>query len=123
MFGKGIYFADVVTKSTNYCYTDPFNNTGLALLCEVALGNFRSKNLAEKINNIPNDVFQSVKGNGLIQPDRHIFFNGTRIAAGGLKSRQFSTSLYYNEYVVYDPAQIKVKYLFKLKFNYPENLN
>ena len=38
MFGKGIYFADMVTKSANYCWTSRSNNTGLMLLCEVALG-------------------------------------------------------------------------------------
>lgn len=38
MFGKGVYFADMVSKSANYCMTSPSNNTGLMLLCEVALG-------------------------------------------------------------------------------------
>lgn len=38
MFGKGIYFADMVSKSANYCSTNPSNSTGLLLLCEVALG-------------------------------------------------------------------------------------
>lgn len=38
MFGKGIYFADMVSKSANYCCTDHTNNTGLMLLCDVALG-------------------------------------------------------------------------------------
>lgn len=39
MFGKGIYFADMVSKSANYCCTNKNNNVGLMLLCEVALGN------------------------------------------------------------------------------------
>lgn len=39
MFGKGIYFADMVSKSANYCCADSVNSTGLMLLCEVALGN------------------------------------------------------------------------------------
>lgn len=38
MFGKGIYFADMVSKSANYCCTTPQNSTGLLLLCDVALG-------------------------------------------------------------------------------------
>lgn len=38
MFGKGIYFADMVSKSANYCMTSKNNDTGLLLLCEVALG-------------------------------------------------------------------------------------
>jgi poly [ADP-ribose] polymerase len=39
MFGKGIYFADMVSKSANYCLATKINNVGLVLLCEVALGN------------------------------------------------------------------------------------
>jgi len=39
MFGKGIYFADMVSKSANYCFTSHVNSVGLMLLCEVALGN------------------------------------------------------------------------------------
>lgn len=38
MFGKGIYFADMVSKSANYCCTNSTNPTGLMLLCDVALG-------------------------------------------------------------------------------------
>ncbi|GBP32813.1 Poly polymerase [Eumeta japonica] len=39
MFGKGIYFADMVSKSANYCCTSQSEPMGLMLLCEVALGN------------------------------------------------------------------------------------
>ncbi|XP_064402675.1 poly [ADP-ribose] polymerase 1-like isoform X3 [Halichondria panicea] len=38
MFGKGVYFADMVSKSANYCSTSRSDNEGLMLLCEVALG-------------------------------------------------------------------------------------
>ena len=38
MFGKGVYFADMVSKSAQYCFTTRENNTGLMLLCDVALG-------------------------------------------------------------------------------------
>lgn len=37
-FGKGIYFADLVSKSAQYCYTTDENPVGLMLLSEVALG-------------------------------------------------------------------------------------
>lgn len=39
MFGKGVYFADMVSKSANYCRTSSREPIGLMLLCEVALGN------------------------------------------------------------------------------------
>jgi len=32
MFGKGIYFADMVSKSANYCQTTRTNNTGLLMV-------------------------------------------------------------------------------------------
>ena len=37
MFGKGVYFADMVSKSANYCFTNSNNNTGLLILNEVFL--------------------------------------------------------------------------------------
>lgn len=39
MFGKGVYFADMVSKSANYCHTSQSDPVGLLLLAEVALGN------------------------------------------------------------------------------------
>lgn len=39
MFGKGIYFADMVSKSANYCHASQADPVGLILLGEVALGN------------------------------------------------------------------------------------
>lgn len=38
MFGKGVYFSDMASKSANYCYTSPSASQGCLLLCEVALG-------------------------------------------------------------------------------------
>ena len=40
MFGKGLYFADCISKSANYCYHEKYDNTGFLMLCEVALGEF-----------------------------------------------------------------------------------
>lgn len=47
MFGKGVYFADMCSKSANYCFTNKQNNTGLMLLCEVALGEMNDKYYAD----------------------------------------------------------------------------
>ena len=48
LFGKGIYFADMAGKSATYCYADTSNNTGLLLLCEVALGEPKLLNSSEE---------------------------------------------------------------------------
>ena len=37
-FGKGVYFADLAGKSAPYCCPYLSNNTGLFVLCQVALG-------------------------------------------------------------------------------------
>jgi poly [ADP-ribose] polymerase len=39
MFGKGIYLADMSSKSANYCCSYQSGNTALLLLCEAELGN------------------------------------------------------------------------------------
>jgi poly [ADP-ribose] polymerase 2/3/4 len=38
MFGKGVYLADISSKSANYCYPALSGNNALLLLCEVELG-------------------------------------------------------------------------------------
>eukprot|EP00962_Isochrysis_galbana_P036302 scaffold12524_cov103-Isochrysis_galbana.AAC.4 len=38
MFGKGVYFADMSTKSANYCSATSAHPTAVLLLCDVALG-------------------------------------------------------------------------------------
>jgi poly [ADP-ribose] polymerase len=53
MFGKGIYFADIVSKSANYCRPKD-GSEGLMLLCEVALGEMSPKYSADyNAHNLP----------------------------------------------------------------------
>ena len=49
MFGKGVYFADMVSKSANYCRTSGRDPVGLLLLCEVALGDMYVRMLISNI--------------------------------------------------------------------------
>ncbi|KAJ6649063.1 Poly [ADP-ribose] polymerase [Pseudolycoriella hygida] len=117
MFGKGIYFADVVSKSANYCHPCPNHNIGLILMCEVALGNMKKLTVADsRIGDIPNNQYQSVGGVGTHMPIDWKSVHGVIAPCGPIQT-QASTSLLYNEYVVYDPAQVKIKYLFKVRFD------
>ena len=34
-FGKGVYFADMCSKSTNYCFASRSKPEGIAVLCDV----------------------------------------------------------------------------------------
>ncbi|OMJ74000.1 hypothetical protein SteCoe_23903 [Stentor coeruleus] len=121
MFGKGVYFADMVSKSANYCFTSKDNNTGILLLCEVAVGNFNPKIHSDyNAANLPKGK-NSTKGCGLCAPPEKSYkkFEGYSIPMGpGEKVTLNGGYLQYNEYIVYDTKQIKMKFLFRVKFNY-----
>uniref|UniRef100_A0A1I7XLR1 Poly [ADP-ribose] polymerase n=1 Tax=Heterorhabditis bacteriophora TaxID=37862 RepID=A0A1I7XLR1_HETBA len=61
MFGKGLYFADMVSKSANYCRIQRFDTDGLLMLCDVALGKIQEEKHATMRNNLKKG-FSSVKG-------------------------------------------------------------
>mmetsp|Transcript_9337 Transcript_9337/g.22090 ORF Transcript_9337/g.22090 Transcript_9337/m.22090 type:complete len:1025 (-) Transcript_9337:206-3280(-) len=123
MFGKGVYFADMVSKSANYCFASASNPEGLLLLSEVALGDLHELNAANSSlpKGIPKDKL-SVKGYGKTAPDP----GGSRtmddgvVVPMGKSTETFAkkTSLLYNEFIVYDTAQIKARYLMRVKFEY-----
>ncbi|XP_033096615.1 poly [ADP-ribose] polymerase 1-like [Anneissia japonica] len=120
MFGKGLYFADMVSKSANYCFTSSSNPVGLLLLSEVALGNMYEKLSSEYITKLPHDK-QSTKGCGSTAPDSTgniTLDNGTIVPMGKSINTGVRGSLLYNEYIVYDVAQVEMKYLLTVKFIY-----
>uniref|UniRef100_A0A2K6QZB6 Poly [ADP-ribose] polymerase n=1 Tax=Rhinopithecus roxellana TaxID=61622 RepID=A0A2K6QZB6_RHIRO len=118
MFGKVIYFADLISKSANYY------PIGLILSEEVALRNVCELNHAAHISKLPKGK-HSVKGLGKTTPDlsASITMDGvevpleTRISFG-----MNDTCLLYNEYIIYDVAQVNLKYLLKLEFNFKTSL-
>uniref|UniRef100_G1KFB0 Poly [ADP-ribose] polymerase n=1 Tax=Anolis carolinensis TaxID=28377 RepID=G1KFB0_ANOCA len=124
MFGKGIYFADMVSKSANYCHTSQTDSVGLILLGEVALGNMYELKNASHITKLPKGK-HSVKGLGKTAPDPSatVSLNGVDVPLGsGIPSGVSNTCLLYNEYIVYDIAQVNLKYLLKLDFKYKTSL-
>ncbi|XP_061610330.1 poly [ADP-ribose] polymerase 1 [Phyllopteryx taeniolatus] len=124
MFGKGVYFADMVSKSANYCHTSQSDPLGLLLLAEVALGNMHELKKASHITKLPKGK-HSVKGLGRTAPQSSATttLDGVEVPLGkGANTDIDDTSLLYNEYIVYDVAQINLKYLLKIKFNYQTSL-
>lgn len=121
MFGKGVYFADMSSKSANYCFTSRDSNTGLLMLCEVALGDMLELKNAEMITQLPKGK-HSVKGLGQTYPNpiEAVTLNdGVELPMGKpVCDLDIESSLLYNEYIVYDVAQVKEKFLFKCRFNY-----
>ncbi|KAF8949348.1 Poly [ADP-ribose] polymerase 2 [Haplosporangium gracile] len=128
MFDKGAYFADCASKSANYCYSGPSNNTGLMLLCEVALGDMhelQNSDYNAKVNSEKAGK-HSTKGCGHSYPkasDDVIIEDNLRVQAGELETETEPLKgngfrLQYNEFIVYNTSQIKMRYLIKVKFAY-----
>lgn len=123
MFGKGVYFADMVSKSANYCFTNPKQPCGFLLLCEVALGKTNDKIQSDyHADRLPKGK-TSTKGVGREFPDPKgdkTLDCGTIVPLGKpiCKGNDSGLCLMYNEFIVYDVAQIRARYLVKLNFNY-----
>uniref|UniRef100_A0A669CMS2 Poly [ADP-ribose] polymerase n=1 Tax=Oreochromis niloticus TaxID=8128 RepID=A0A669CMS2_ORENI len=133
MFGKGVYFADMVSKSANYCHTSQSDPVGLILLGEVALGNMKYlplclsvfKTACVCVHIIIFTLGFFIPGLGRTAPDPNatVTLNGVQVPLGkGVHTNIDDTSLLYNEYIVYDVAQVNLKYLLKIKFNYQTSL-
>jgi len=126
MFGKGVYFADMVTKSANYCFANRQNPTGVLMLCDVALGKQyeRLTSEYEAGKSCAKAKCDSTWGKGKSAPDRKGEVDapglpGVRVPMGkGGPTGVRDSSLLYNEFIVYDIKQIRQKYVLKVKFNY-----
>ncbi|TFY57593.1 hypothetical protein EVG20_g8485 [Dentipellis fragilis] len=136
MFGKGVYFADMVSKSANYCYTNLSHGLGLLLLCEVAAQPFFEQydanyNAADECKAAGK---MATKGLGEWQPTKwqdaavaldNAALEGCVMPDGPARNLtpamptpgMMYPSLFYNEYIIYDPSQIRVRYLLLFKMN------
>ena len=127
MFGKGLYFADMVSKATNYCHATEESPIGVAVLCEVAMGQCYERLQAEYEG--PKKCAKLGKhstwarGKTTPDPSQETFFPGDSglkvhvgapVPAGGVDK----SSLLYNEYIVYDPRQVRQRFVLQLKFNF-----
>ncbi|KZV34358.1 poly [Dorcoceras hygrometricum] len=108
MFGKGVYFADLVSKSAQYCYIDRKNPVGLMLLSEVALGDVYELTKSKYMDKPPKGK-HSTKGLGKnvpLQSEYVKWRNDVVVPCGKPTASNIRTSeLMYNEYIVYNTAQ------------------
>ncbi|KAF7723583.1 hypothetical protein EC973_001824 [Apophysomyces ossiformis] len=129
MYGNGIYFADMFAKSINYAYNnydDVDSAFSLLLLCEVALGKECEMTCFKKDSYSPSDGHMSVKGLGKCGPNPTntiIDEQGVQIPMGPPINIEYESSyleslgspyyslLNHHEYIVYDEAQVKIRYL------------
>ncbi|KAK2766048.1 hypothetical protein FQN54_007563 [Arachnomyces sp. PD_36] len=127
MFGKGVYFADISSKSANYCCPYNSNNTGLLLLCDVEVGDpmleltnadYHAGDNAKKQGKLATLGRGSTappkwKDAGCVHPDLKGVHMPDMTAAPGPSAK--GAGLLYNEYIVYNVAQIRLKYLLRVK--------
>ncbi|KAJ6627012.1 PARP-domain-containing protein [Mycena sp. CBHHK59/15] len=124
MFGKGVYFADMMSKSAGYCYPGLSRNTGLLLLCEVAAKPFYERISAEydADEGCKKHKARATKGLGRTQPGKwkdagkslgNDELIGCHMPDGPCQDTPVPSGGYlqYNEYIVYDASQIRLKYL------------
>lgn len=125
MFGKGVYFADMVSKSANYCCTSRQSPTGLLVLCEVALGKpveYTESNYDAHLP-VKRGEGHSTKGCGTTATKKsewETIDDGLVVPCGHPEPQSGvqRSSLLYNEYIVYDTEQVRMRYLVQVQFKY-----
>ncbi|KAF1969654.1 PARP-domain-containing protein [Bimuria novae-zelandiae CBS 107.79] len=128
MFGKGIYLADMSSKSANYCCSYNSGGYALLLLCEAELG--------RPMHELTKDSYTagedarasgscSTWGKGLTGPSawkdagcvhpslKGVMMPDTRILPADTNVK--GAYLQYNEYIAYDVAQVRLRYLFRVR--------
>ncbi|KAJ7677717.1 PARP-domain-containing protein [Mycena polygramma] len=126
MFGRGVYFADMVSKSFNYCHSSLSNNTGLLLLCEVAAGPFYEQDNGNYNADVDCAAAgkRSTKGLGRSAPAHwtdagaallNDELRGCMVPRGSRRRRTVRPALYHNEYIVYNLDQIRLRYVVMVK--------
>lgn len=122
MFGKGVYFADMFSKSANYCYASHSATAGVLLLCEVALGDMSELLYANYDADKLPDGKLSTKGVGQTAPDplgAQTLEDGVIVPLGKPKEQLSSKGhLLYNEYIVYNVDQIRMRYVVQVNFKF-----
>lgn len=129
MFGKGVYLADMSSKSANYCASFTSGGTALLLLCEAELGkpplkltdsDYEAGTRAKENGSISTwGVGQTAprvwKDASCINKNLKGVMMPDVIRGPPAATNEANAYLLYNEYIVYDVAQIKLRYLLRVK--------
>jgi len=124
MFGKGIYFADMFSKSYGYCaeYGAGLSAMNLMLLSEVVVGKMNELKQPEYMEKPPAGK-DSTKGCGSNVPNPKkavVTAEGYTIPAGETLTSTDSGHLFYNEFIVYNSSQVKLRYLVQIREGHEE---
>jgi len=118
-FGKGIYFSDMVSVAAARSGSAD-GDSAIVLLCEVALGKSveRKQVDARGTSKLPAG-YNSTIGRGLVAPlGSRALPDGTHLPLGPVEEQVLQppgTRLPHNEFVVYNPANIRMRYILEVK--------
>ncbi|KIW84820.1 hypothetical protein Z517_00208 [Fonsecaea pedrosoi CBS 271.37] len=132
MFGNAIYLADASSKSAGFCKSDAWGGQGILLLCEADIGGGLIRSTTSIYNgheiiNQSGGRYRCIQGLGRTGPSRWRevdweldpplsgrvpLIPETRIPYGHTHSRGI---LGFNEYALYDPSHVLLRYLFRVK--------
>lgn len=129
MFDKGIYLADMSSKSINYCVPGISEGTALLLLCEAELGKPMQELTRSEYNAAAHAKAKGVWstfGKGMTGPPVWKDAECVHSSLKGIKMPDTSRKLpgptnvpgaylQYNEYIAYDVSQVRLRYLFRVK--------
>ncbi|RYP68237.1 hypothetical protein DL770_008473 [Monosporascus sp. CRB-9-2] len=128
MFGKGIYLADMSSKSANYCVPYISNGHALLLLCEAELGK-PMQELTGASYSAGEDAkakgMWSTWGKGMTGPSKwkdaacvHESLKGVMMPDTTVQPGPTGIPngyLLYNEYICYDVRQVRLRYLLRVR--------
>ena len=128
IFGKGVYLADMSSKSAGYTASYSSGGTGLLLLCEAELGepplkltnaDYNAGDKAKAANCLSTwGVGQTAplawKDAKCIHPNLEGISVPDVVSTKPGSTKEPGAYLQYNEFIVYDVAQIKLRYLFRV---------
>ncbi|EGP82505.1 uncharacterized protein MYCGRDRAFT_51199 [Zymoseptoria tritici IPO323] len=129
MFGKGIYLADMASKSANYCNSYASGGHALLLLCEAELGD-PMQELVDASYDAGDDALAkgllSTWGQGAVGPALWKDASCVHPSLAGVQMPDTVTKppgdttvldacLEYNEYICYNVDQVRLRYLLRVK--------
>lgn len=122
-YGRGIYFSDAAQYAAQYVYPQADAPHGYLLLAEVAVGasNEVRNHTAATPESLAAAGRHSVKALGMLEPDPRASVSaadGVEFPLGPLvRSATLVSPVDYNEYVVFDSAQVILRYLVRVVFH------
>lgn len=136
IFGKGIYFTDKASKAQAYCHASSARHGGhskcVFVLSEVALGAVKEMVASEENakrwvhvscggHTKSTTAFNSCKGVGTCRPDASgevVDADGTVWPLGKPVQTTEATGLSHSEYIIYNPAQARMRFVVVAKSAY-----